>query len=227
MANKSVFLGERAVGPVAEVEFVDRGDGKLVMPVALRGKNAAEGDTPVLVDSNGKLRIVGEASFGIDGQGDSLGFTAPGASTVRPLAAAGWLYNGTNFDRQRNNTEGTALASAARTATTYSADITNHNASGIVLIVNVTAYGGAGSITLAIEVKDPVSGGYPSLILTGAITAVGTYKYVIYPGIAAPVSMTTGLNGTAGYPLPRTFRIRSTHADATSHTYSVGYALIL
>ncbi|MGH2604227.1 MAG: hypothetical protein ACRDJ9_33180, partial [Dehalococcoidia bacterium] len=58
------------------------------------------------------------------------------------------LFNGSNFDRQRGNSDVELLASAARTATTTSADQLNHNGRGVVLLLDVTANpGGAETLT--------------------------------------------------------------------------------
>ena len=107
------------------------------------------------------------------------------------------------------------LASAARTATQTSDDQRNARGRGIHLVIDVTA--GAGfSITPIIEGKDPVSGKYYTILTGAAITTTGTNVLKIYPGISA------NPNASANDILPKTWRVRVTHADATSVTYSVG-----
>ncbi len=71
---------------------------------------------------------------------------ADGASnpTAPAVGAAGLLYNGSTYDRERGNVEGTLLASAARTTTTATATQTNYNHRGVVLFLYVpTMPGGA------------------------------------------------------------------------------------
>jgi hypothetical protein len=146
------------------------------------------------------------------------------ASAPDVLAALA-LYNGLTLDLQRGNTEGTLLASAARTADTASADQTNHNARGALIFFNVTVAGGGSGFRLVIQAKDPLSGSYKSLnqYPSAAITTVtGLYVLLLYPGVA-----TTGLlDVISNQALPRTWRVLADHTDATSHTYSASYALI-
>lgn len=125
-------------------------------------------------------------------------------------------------DRWRNNVEGTLLASAARTATTRSATQTNHNARGAFVFLNVTAASGTGGLQLRWLVADPVSGTLPYMnAAPTAITTVTTAVYIVYPGGAGVGAQAVNM------PLPRSWAIEVQHADASSYTYSVGYALIL
>ena len=132
-----------------------------------------------------------------------------------------YLYNGSTFDRKRANTEETILASAARTATTNSADFTNYNARGAHFIVDVSAIAATPSITVTIQGKDPISSNYYDILVSSALTATGTTILKVYPGIGQVA------NGAASDILPRTFRVSVAHADTDSITYSVGAALVL
>lgn len=130
-------------------------------------------------------------------------------------------FNGATWDRMRNNIEAVALASAARTATTASADFVNYNAKGVRVRINVTAVGAAPSITVAIQEKDSISGNYIDRLVSVAITTTGQKaSLTLYPGVTASP------NVAVSEPLPRTFRINVTHANADSITYSVDHALI-
>lgn len=122
-----------------------------------------------------------------------------------------WLSNA--------NQEGVAFASAARTATVSSADITNYQGTGITVVLDVTAKGTAPSITLKIQVKDPASGKYVDVLTSAAVTTVSTNTYRVYPGLTAAANVT--VNGIIG----KTFRITMTHSNADSITYSVGYSI--
>lgn len=117
------------------------------------------------------------------------------------------------------NKEGTALVSAARTATVSSADIANLSGCGITVVLDVTAKGTAPSITLKIQQKDPASGKYIDLLTSAAVTTVSTNTYRVYPGLTAAANVT--VNGVVG----KTFRITMTHSNTDSITYSVGYAI--
>lgn len=142
------------------------------------------------------------------------GGNIPAAQTV--------LSNGSTFDLEQNNTEGTLLASAARTATVASADQTNYNARGVRVFINVTATSATPSITITIQEKDPISGNYIDKLVSAAITTTGQKTtLVMYPGVTAAA------NVAISEPLGRTWRINATHSDADSITYSVAYGYIL
>lgn len=148
--------------------------------------------------------------------GDSLGTANKGVYVV----SANELYNGSTMDIMRSNTQGALLASAARTATISSSDQTNYNAKGVHIYLNVSS-AGTGSITIAIEEKDPVSGTYVALLTGAAVTTDGITVYKVYPGV------TVAANAAVSDIIPRTWRVTVTHNNANSITYSVGYALNL
>jgi hypothetical protein len=127
------------------------------------------------------------------------------------------LYNpgGSKWDRQRANHEATVLASTARTASVNSSDLTNYNAAGVTLTIDVTAVTDTPSITVAIKYKDTLSGKYVTLLESVAITATGTYTLRVYPGCVAVA------NQVANAPLPRVWRVEVTNANADSITYSI------
>lgn len=157
----------------------------------------------------------------------SLGDDADGVGTFprgRQLVnGRQYAYNGAGWDRVRNNLEGTLLASAARTVATSSATMTNHNATGVRITLDVTAASGTGGIQIRPEGYDIASGKWvPINVAPAAVTTVSTTVYVVYP------------NASGGYPtqstpqpLPRTWRVTAAHVDGSSYTYSVGYSLIL
>lgn len=162
--------------------------------------------------------ILNYAASGAANDGVSL----TGATYTMP---GGYSYNGATWDRLRNNLEGTALASAARTVTTSSPDITNYNGDGAIVILRVSAITTAPSLVVTIEGKDPVSGVYYALNAAPvAVTAVGTYVYEV--GEGASSGPTGGVTQRTAGQLPRTFRITVTHGNANSVTYSVGYSVI-
>lgn len=136
------------------------------------------------------------------------------------------LYNGASWDRQRGNVEGTAVAAGTYTSIQTSADLTNHNARGVIYFLNVTAASGTGGIQPKIQFKDPVSGSYLNAVPTPtAVIATGLTLYSFYPGVTAPAG--TPISQTNQNALPRTFRFQTVHVDGTSYTYSLGYCLVL
>lgn len=126
--------------------------------------------------------------------------------------------------------EGTLLASAIRAADTNTADQTNSaKARGVMLILDVTSVTALQTLTLLLQVKDPVSGNYVSIATTGAIgttaTAVGTYALAIHPGLGSLAAALTSLFGTA-LALPYTWRAQVDHSGAGNFTYSLGRVLL-
>lgn len=176
---------------------------------------------PVLITSFGGFETVmvnasGTTILTTIGDGD-----APVSVSNIPVQSFNTLFNGTNFDRERANTEETYLTSAARTATVNSADFTNYNARGLHAIINVTSITSTPSIIPFIQGKDPISGTYYDILEGNPITTTGINILKVYPGIAAVV------NASANDLLPRTYRVRVTHADTDSITYSVAGTLVL
>lgn len=150
--------------------------------------------------------------------------SADGATNPTPLSMSSFpsLFNGTTWDRRRNNMEGTALASATRTATANSADIINYNGRGVTIYLNVTAASGTGGLTVNIQAKDPVTGSYFTVYAAAAaVITTGLRAYNAYPGAAGSGNYTNAVN----FQIPRTFRIGVTVGDSTSYTYSIGYAI--
>ncbi len=209
------------------------------LPTSMRGTNATEGDTPMRVigatggtttekypgasmlalDAGAEvgLRLLEAIRGAGDGKSDNY--------TQLIEAAYSHSFNGGSWDRQRNNTEGVLLASAARTASTDSAVQTNHNARGILLTLDVTAVSGTGGLTVRVHSVDPVTGKQTTVMLANAArTAVQTVSYLLYPGAATAQGDLVQVNSVA---LPRKFVVRVSHGDGSSYTYSLGFALIL
>ncbi len=143
-----------------------------------------------------------------------------------PAGAATQLYNGATWDRAYGNVQGALLASLARTASASAPLVTNPNHRGVLLFLNVTAApptppAGAG-LQVQLALVDPIS----SLALyrnplPAKVTATGLYVYEFYP---AP--LTAGATQSTVAALPRTWRVDTLAGDASSFTYSIGYALI-
>jgi hypothetical protein len=156
--------------------------------------------------------------------------TGNGHNGSAALRVASSLYNGTTFDFQHANTEGTLLASAARTATTSSANQTNYNARGVIVTLRISAASGTGGLSWKLYGVDPVSGATYQITpnIAAPITAAGTYAFEVYPG-----STTTGSTNPSwmyqrtSAALPRTWQLQVVHADGSSYTYSVGYQYVV
>jgi hypothetical protein len=124
----------------------------------------------------------------------------------------------------RGNTEGTILASAARTVNTSSAAQTNYNASGVLVTLNVTVASGTGGLTVRIYGIDPVSAAiYVLNAAPTAVTATGITGYELHPGSSA--GATGNVQQRTAAMLPRNWFVFVAVGDASSYTYSIGYAL--
>ena len=139
------------------------------------------------------------------------------------------IFNGTTWDRQRSNVAATGLASAARTASTQTADQTNYNGRGAQVILDVTATpNDAQTLQITIEAKDPVTSKYVQMAAftalvasaIGATATTATYIYTVYPGAAETIA--AAAHELQALPLPRTWRVNVLHSSSGSWTYSVG-----
>lgn len=174
-------------------------------------------------DSTGMNLLSPHVVTGLGGYNDG---ESSNSKIVLPVAATISAYNGSSVDRWRNNTEGTLLASAARTADILSPTQTNYNAKAVQVFLNVTAVSGTGGLTVYIATKDPVSG-TGAYLLQASVAVTGTGQYIYELGL--------GASGTAGQKVkvrlagmvPRTWYVIIAHGDASSYTYSVGYSLLV
>jgi hypothetical protein len=180
-----------------------------------RGSNTTVGSvtggavhvSPVVKNGTSDYRVAQAA----DTHGD-------GGSGVAIPVEAPMLWNGATYDRERGNTEGTLLASAARTAQAVSPTQTNHNARGVILRLMVSAPG-TGSLTVELR----ATGGFN---IAGWSALTGTGVFVCYPG-----SNDTPRHGGSGasfdLPVPRTWSAVVTPTDASAWTYALDYHYVV
>lgn len=154
-----------------------------------------------------------------------------GVYSATPLALADGQRGNVQLDpygllRISGAAEGIALASAARTTTTSSADILTYGARAMIIFLNVTAASGTGGLTVGIQPKDPASGAYGFRIngVTAAKTTTGLF--LMSYGLAnSNVSSGLAAADIMGGPMPFRFRFQIVHADASNYTYSLAYSL--
>lgn len=96
----------------------------------------------------------------------------------------------------------TIYASAARTATPAAVADNPGYDSNIRVVVDLTAFVTAASLTVTIDVLDQLTNKWVNVATSAAITAVSTVG-LLAQGIAGP------------------YRVTVTHGNANSHTYSV------
>ena len=146
--------------------------------------------------------------------------------TVGHIGADTFLFNGSTWDRNRNNSNQTVEASAARTASVAGATVTNFNNSGAVITINVTAVSGTTPTLVGKLQFSPDNGttwfDYDSKTVTATISAIGTYILKVYPGLTTEVA-----NGAVGLPVPRTLRMYYTIGGTTpSFTFATYVSFI-
>jgi hypothetical protein len=187
--------------------------------VSLTGSNVPDAQRLPIKITNGSNEI-NLTSVGSTSDGNAFGYYGMNTNSISRI------YNGSTYDRQYGNTQGTLLASQARTIQTGSPIQTNYNAKGVILFLNVTVASGTGGLQPKVLIVDPVSGNAIQYYTDpGAITGTGLYAYVIYPGDNTPAYGTTKQHVQTA--LPRTWQVNVYVSDASSYTYSLGYALIL
>ncbi len=116
------------------------------------------------------------------------------------------------------------LALEARTATTTSPTFDNHQATGALLVMRVTAIDATPTVTPKIQVSADGTTWVDYLVVTAGLAATGTTSYLLYPGILA--SADGAVTESWNLPLPRLWRVVATHADADSITYSIHVAYL-
>lgn len=147
----------------------------------------------------------------------SVDSTSPGGAYGLRVISSMLVQGPTNAERLRNNQEGTALASAARTAATNSADLVNYNGGPIHVQVNTTVIP-SDNFTVTIQGKDALSGTYYTILAATAISSTGLVVLKVGRGMVAAANL------VANDMVPRTWRISVAVSSATSITYSVGYS---
>lgn len=211
----------------------------------------ASANSPMIVSTQGKyVRIIAQSSFTGVGTANAyitfvdaeagLGTVTvdtelPNAAaladtTTNPttalVGAAGESYNGTNWDRNRNNHFISVDSSSARLSSGNGTTATNHNACGVQVGINVTAVSGT-TPTMTVRVQVSYDGtNFVDLDTTNAqtatINATGTFLLTVYPGV------TNTANSMKNAPLPRIWRLAWTIGGTTpSFTFVTTAAYIV
>jgi hypothetical protein len=209
VAGNPVMVGGRDAA--GNAQYIGGNNAGVYVQGGVASGGAASGENPVLIagQSGGGTIAMPHCTTAVDTQ------TAVVGLIVNSLQS---MFNGTSWDRQRNNVEVTLLASASRTTTQTSADITTYNLGAIQVILDMTTVG-TGSVTVSIDGKDPASGKYYNLLTGAAVVTNVTNVYTVDPSVPAVA------NVTAQKRLPRTIRIVVTANNANPASYSCGYIM--
>lgn len=182
--------------------------------------------SPLTFDAFGNLKVALYAPGAVS----QVPWNAPSIDAVPTTSSTSGSYfskslnfgfNGTTFDRLRNNIDTAALVTltAAGAGTTNSADQVNYNGRGVNVIIDITAATSM-TLTVSIQVKDAASGKYVTALSSTALAATGTTMLSLYPGITATA------NASASALLSRTWRVVAV-VTGTSVTATVGASVIL
>lgn len=131
-------------------------------------------------------------------------------------------FDGTAWNRTHNNWNNILLPSAARAASVNSVQQINYSHVHVLLFLDITVRTAAETIQLALDLQDPISGGYATVwTAAAAVGAVGLYTYLLGPaGVAAVYTENVHI------VLPRLWRVAVTQVAAGPITYSVAAAYL-
>lgn len=195
-------------------------------PVEIGGLGSSS--TPTAVTTGQRVKawfgLAGNTIVGITStapaDGDSASLIPNLSGNGRGLGVSLSLYNNSTWNMQRNNHEVTALASAARTASA-NAPLTNYNARGVIVVINVTALTATGTLTVAIRNKDTLSGVFSAILTSAVIATTGTTVLMVEPGLLAAANL------VANAPIARLFDVDVTAGNGVSITYSIGVNFVM
>ncbi len=211
LSNVEGTPGSAVPSKAIQIGAFDENNLQLVQAAKPGGGDASSGSLAavqhVVNVSASTFQSVYRASNMGDNMGDHFGCSGPMG------------FNGTNWDRWRNNVAGTLLASAARTEVTISPAQVNHNARGVAIYISVTAWGGSGYLRPRLRSQN-----FDLWIVTTVINGVGQYGYLFYPG--ASQAAITFLESKQ-IALPRNWDLYIEVGNAASHTYEVTYSYII
>ena len=223
--QSSIYIGQLPEAP--SIDMVNRYEPSIVSAtgnkiVELTGSLPAGSNLLGSIGSqiwNGIEWVVNESSSET-GDGDAGYYFA---------AAAPRLWNGSSYDRQYNNTQGTLLASATRTAPTISPAMINYNSRYLLVYLDITVSSGTGGLDVRLVATDPTASDEPALDapLSTKVTATGAYVFAYALGLSdgGPISG-SNIAKTTNIVVPRSWQVNVNTGDSSSYTYSVGYALI-
>lgn len=222
-ANDGVDIGDVTVnnpGGAAAVNIQDGGNNISVDDGGTDLSIDVSGIPPAIDAVSSRLGVIAfDDAVASDGNTNEAAWAFIGGGDYRAVLIKNEIFNGTTWDRERNNVEATILASAERATDTVSADQINYNGSRLLLIMNVSAINATPIVTPTLWAKDSVSSEYFTVwMATTPLTAVGTTAYYFGDG-ASGGSFTEIL----AFGLPsRTWVVTMLHDDADAITYTVG-----
>lgn len=165
------------------------------------------------VTLDGALIMGGILVSDADGMTSGTGYIAR-SNTQAALAQAVryWLFNESNWDRPRNNTQGTFQAQTNDSvATLTSSDITNYNGRSLRLIISFTDKKGTVDFTPKVQGKSKGGSYYDIWTAAAAVSAASVVVYDLNPFAVATAN---GVTESKICQIPRVFRVVLTYNGA-------------
>jgi hypothetical protein len=185
----------------------------------------------LVVDKNAGMSLTGSNEIKIKDSGGNSLFVTSSVGDNNPgaiLSTGNYALNSeSKWDRWRNNTEGTLLARATRTAYTKSPFTINHNAKGIHVHLRIYTTSGTGGLTVNLGSSIP-NGGEHWIAKGVSVSVAGVYTLELYPGVANTTAMNVNeLPKKQDGSLPKEFYVAVSHGDSSIYDYELTYSLIL
>lgn len=165
---------------------------------------ATTNQSPLMLDANANLRVfaTSSTSTGVDATSNavigSFGSPASASSTaLKPLGTAGWVFNGTTWDRQRGDTTGTFVVEAGKSFTNISTNASTviKASAGVFTGLIVNTAGATSSVIV-----------YNNTTCTGAI--IGTFSTLAQTALVGiNASATVGICATTAGGTPANITI--------------------
>jgi len=210
----------KIAGVVPQMDDTDK------IAVSVYGMDAAAGDTALPVNAQGlKVAVNSAAPALIDGyvNNPAIPQTAAGDAPVI-LPTYLYLFNGSTWDRMRNNVYGTAIAEGTYNSTQSSPNIETYNARGVLVLFRVTSVPGTDTVVCNIQGVDPSSGIPYDLCKTSPLDATGNYLLLAYPGVS---TSPTHIDVAESIHIGARIKIKVAHSGSGDFVYGVYYHLLV
>jgi len=125
-------------------------------------------------------------------------------------------------------TAGIIFPSLSRTNATYNSDeLQNAGCKGVRLYIDITNVGGAGTLVVKIQTKDPLTKNWVDVTAATSVsfTATGTRTLTVYPGITAAAGGANGSTEVSNF-ISEAWRIVAT-VGTNAVVFSVGADYLL
>lgn len=111
------------------------------------------------------------------------------------------------------------LLARIATPTVPDFDLSEVRASGLVVVIEVTAIAASPLLTVTIQGVDPVSGTTYDVLVSAVISTASSVILRVHPALTAAANL------VADDIVPPTLRVIAAHGDADSITYSIAGAV--